>query len=353
MDTVYSYKEINIKDIIFGRNQNYDLRDNNTIFIPIYYKLNNKKFPLIIKTSRLFIKNNSYKYNNTKKNIYFYDTFLKNQYDKESNEDNIFNTLILDIQNKVKRILKKRKYLDISNKIFVPIIKKTFNELNKITLQINDNITKFVNTENKYVKDIKTPTYAYFIIHIKSIWISSEKWGININTLGCLYLPSQLDNEINNINTNDAFSDEINDLNKKQQNILKKKINIYEHEVYGKFFKMKKMGIPIFVIEQKIQIQGLDLQEFKKLQESNNTNNTKNHNLLLNDENNDNNFNSQTIENNTRPKMSPLFLNEIKNKTLKKIDTKTLEKKEKELDNRVPSLDQILLVLNKMKKVVL
>ena len=30
-----------------------------------------------------------------------------------------------------------------------------------------------------------------------------------------------------------------------------------------------------------------------------------------------------------------------------------LKKKEKEPDNRVPSLDQILLVLNKMKKVVL
>ena len=345
MDTVYSYKEINIKDIIFGRNQNYDLRDNNTIFIPIYYKLNKKKFPLIIKTSRLFIKNNSYKYNNTKKNIYFYDTFLKKQYDKEDIEDNIFTTLILDIQNKVKRIIKKRKYLDISNKTFVPIIKKTFNESNKITLQINNNITKFVNTENKYVNNIKTPTYAYFIIHIKSIWISSEKWGININTLGCLYLPSQLDNEINNININDAFSDEINDLNKKQQqqNSLKNKLNLCEHQVYGKFFKMKKMGIPIFVIEQKIQIQGLDLQEFKKLEESKNTS-------VLNDENN---LNEQTNENNTRPKISPLFLNEIKNKNLKKIDIKAVEKKEKEPDNRVPSLDQILLVLNKMKKVVL
>lgn len=349
MDTVYSYKEVNIKDIIFGRNQNYNLRDNNnTIFIPIYYKINKKKLPLIIKTSRLFIKNNSYKYNNTKKNIYFYDTLLKKQYDKEDTEDKIFNNLILDIQNKVKRIIKKRKYLDISNKTFVPIIKKTFNESNKITLQINDNITKFVNTENKYVNNIKTPTYAYFIIHIKSIWISSDKWGININTLGCLYLPSQLDNQINNININDAFSDEINDLNKKKQNEIKNKINLCEHEVYGKFFKMKKMGIPIFVIEQKIQIQGLDLQEFKNLEKSNNT---KNYNESLNDDNNK--INNQTNEKNTRQKVPPLFLNEINNKTLKKIDTESIKKKEKEPDNRVPSLDQILLVLNKMKKVVL
>ena len=106
-------------------------------------------------------------------------------------------------------------------------------------------------------------------------------------------------------------------------------------------FKMKKMGIPIFVIEQKIQIQGLDLEEFKKLQESNNSDNS---NKSLN--------NNSDVKTN-RMKTSPIFLNEIKNKTLKKIDTNVIEKKKKEPDNRVPRLDQILLALNKMRKVVL
>jgi hypothetical protein len=333
MDCVYSYKEINTKDIIFGRNQNYDLRDNNTIFIPIYYKNNRKKQSLIIKTSRLFIKNNSYKYNNTKKNIYFYDVFLKKQYDNDDDDDKLFSDLIKDIQNKVKRIIKKRKYLDISNKNFVPIIKKSFDESNKIILQINDNITKFVNTDNKCINDIKTPTYAYFIIHIKSIWINSDKWGININTLGCLYLPSQIDNNKNNIDINLSFKNEINEINNDKEKEAKSKINLCDHEIYGKFFKMKKIGIPIFVIEQKIKIHGLDLEEFKNLQESNNLNNSD-------------------VKTN-RMKISPLFLNEIKNKTLKKIDTNVIEKKKKEPDNRIPRLDQILLALNKMKNVVL
>lgn len=339
MDYVYSYKEINTKDIIFGRNQNYDLRDNNTIFIPIYYKNNKKKESLIIKTSRLFIKNNSYKYNNTRKNIYFYDVFLKKQYDNDDDDDKLFSDLIKDIQNKAKRIIKKRKYLDISNKKFVPIIKKSFDESNKIILQLNDNITKFVNTDNKCINNIKTPTYAYFIIHIKSIWINSDKWGININTLGCLYLPSQIDNNTNNIDINLSFKNEINEINKQKD--AKNQINLCDNEIYGKFFKMKKMGIPIFVIEQKIQIQGLDLEEFKNLQESNNSNNF---NKSLN--------NNSDVKTN-RMKTSPLFLNEIKNKNLKKIDTEVIEKKKKEPDNRVPCLEQILLALNKMKKVVI
>ena len=67
------------------------------------------------------------------------------------------------------------------------------------------------------------------------------------------------------------------------------------------------MGIPIFVIEQKIKIQGLDFEEFKQL-ENNNTLDLKSNNENKEDDKEDNKE--------IRPTLN--FLSEIKDKKLKR-----------------------------------
>lgn len=341
---IYQYNEINTRKIIFGKNQNYDYYNKNTIYIPIYYK-DIEKSELVIKTPRLYIKNNIFQYNNSSKNFFLLDTFLMNTYDKDES-NNEFKSFILSLEKRVKKIISKRKTLDITNKLFTPQIKNNFNNVDKLTLPIHKKQTKFINVDNKLIDDITTPCYGYFILLFKNIWINNDKWGININTYGCLLLPSQIEfTPSDKFDIHKSFNEEINN-EKTRMKIMKEKEmkkNLNEHPVYGKFFKMKKMGIPIFVIEQKIKIQGLDFEEFKQLE--NNNNNTLD--LKSNNENKEDNIEDNTV---IRPKLN--FLSEIKDKKLKRteLDKESNETKKVEKDKRVPSLDQILEALNKLKK---
>jgi len=167
-----------------------------------------------------------------------------------------------------------------------------------------------------------------------------------------LLLPSQVEFTPNNkFNIHDTFSKEIQSEKEREEAIKQKeqKKKLTEHPTFGKFFKMKKMGIPIFVIEQKIKIQGLDYEEFKNLE--NNTNNKLNNNLLKNDSSNNGSENDDIMtknQNNNKPKLN--FLSEIKDKKLKQTNHSKTDNKDTEKDKRVPSLDQILEALNKLKK---
>ena len=229
----------------------------------------------------------------------------------------------------------------MENKLFTPQLRNNFDNIEKITLPIHKKQTKFINIENNIIEDITTPCYGYFIIKFKNIWINNDKWGININTYGCLLIPSQIEfNPNKNFDIHKSFKDEI-DIEKK--NILKTKVNnLNEHPVFGKFFKMKKMGIPLMVIEQKIRINGLDFEEFKKLENSsdNLTNITTNKNINKNT-NMNSNKNTKQI-----PRIN--FLTDIQDKKLKHYENNKIKKKER--DERVPSLNQILDALNKLKK---
>lgn len=336
---IYQFNEINTKKIIFGKNQNYEYHNKNTIYIPIYYK-NGSKSELVIKTPRLFIKNNIFQYNNNSKNFFLLDTYLMNHYDND-NSNKEFKLFIHNVEKRVKKILSKRKTLDVENKLFTPQLRNNFDNIEKITLPIHKKQTKFINIENNIIEDITTPCYGYFIIKFKNIWINNDKWGININTYGCLLIPSQIEfNPNKNFDIHKSFKDEI-DIEKK--NILKTKVNnLNEHPVFGKFFKMKKMGIPLMVIEQKIRINGLDFEEFKKLENSsdNLTNITTNKNINKNT-NMNSNKNTKQI-----PRIN--FLTDIQDKKLKHYENNKIKKKER--DERVPSLNQILDALNKLKK---
>lgn len=354
---IYQFNEINTKKIIFGKNQNYEYHNKNTIYIPIYYK-NDDKSELVIKTPRLFIKNNIFQYNNNSKNFFLLDTYLMNHYDND-NSNKEFKLFIHNVEKRVKKILTKRKTLDVENKLFTPQLRNNFDNIEKITLPIHKKQTKFINIENNIIEDITTPCYGYFIIKFKNVWINNDKWGININTYGCLLIPSQIEfNPNKNFDIHKSFNDEI-DIEKK--NILKSKVNnLNEHPVFGKFFKMKKMGIPLMVIEQKIRIQGLDFEEFKKIENNTNTSTNTSTDISINtytdtsintstDTSTDTFINTSTdtsINIKQIPRVN--FLAEIKDKKLKHFEDNTIKKKVK--DERVPSLNQILEALNKLKK---
>ena len=108
-----------------------------------------------------------------------------------------------------------------------------------------------IDINNKQIKEWEfiTPTYGYFIIQIKNIWINNNKWGINMYCNGAMILPSQLMDPppipIQEIKY--MFESELDELN-----------NVGDSDVYGKFFKMKKMRVPIQAIKNKMELEGLD-----------------------------------------------------------------------------------------------
>ena len=84
---------------------------------------------------------------------------------------------------------------------------------------------------------------------LKLVWVNNNKWGINMFCNGSMILPSQLMDPppipIQEIKY--MFETELDELN-----------CVGDSEIYGKFFKMKKMRVPIQAIKNKMELEGLD-----------------------------------------------------------------------------------------------
>lgn len=232
MEFVTSHN-INIPSISIGKKQLYEKKT----FYPIYYNYdsNIKYQPFNYKTNRLFISN---KFKQSKWKSVIELTKIENIQD-----------IIRNIESRITKLLKNRKTNQLQEKDFVSLIKNN----NQLYLSVYSNTVKCLDIYQKeiYNLDFLTPTYGYFFLEFKNVWETDFKWGINIAVNGCMILPSQLISppfSIKKIKI--IFTDEALEC----QSLLKNENN----PKYQTYFKMKKMGIPIQAIKNKMIIDKLD-----------------------------------------------------------------------------------------------
>lgn len=244
-----SIDKINLKNIKYGKKQNYGSND----YVPIYHQTNNKQkhLPLVIKTPKLFIKNTIHTYNNKQ---YFLTVFLSNKH--EQNNIDLFINFIESLE---KKILSSRKYNTGLKKNFISLINE-YNGYKKITLPININTSECYDVDNKRINkwNFKTPTYGYFIISFKNIWLSNKSLGINLFTHGALILPSQYCDPEPIKDIQYLFSDDIHNFKESLREKERNENVISKHQEYQQFFKMKSVGVPVQAIKHKIKLAGLN-----------------------------------------------------------------------------------------------
>lgn len=346
---IFNDDKTNIKYIKFGKIQTF----NNRKYIPIYYndtRLKQKNYnSFLIKTPRLFIPNKARRETGFKPSIEV--IMIKG----DDNGVEIFTNIIKKIEIKIKNQIKKRKRLNLKDKEYIPLIREDIKyKTNKFYLPLNIFTSSCIDINNKNIKEWKftAPTYGYFIILIKNIWISDNKWGINIFCNGAMILPSQLMDPppIPVQELKYMFGPEIDSIK-----------TVGDSEEYKRFFKMKKMCVPIQAIKNKMELEGLnpDIINFKpetplsKIKEISSGSKYPPPPplpppLLLNGNKSLIKKQSQSSNGSIH---SALF-NELLNKKITlKANTKRPIKKNitKKIDNRVPSLDQIKQAISRMK----
>ena len=363
---IFNEDKTNIKYIKFGKTQSF----NNKKYIPIYYndqKTKKTKYnDFLIKTPRLFIPNKVRKEIGYKPSI---ETIMI-----EGDDEGIayFKEIFTKIEKKIYNQIKKRKRLNLKEKEFLSIIKDDYKyKTKKLYLPLNTYTSSCIDINNKIIKewDFIAPTYGYFIIQIKNVWIGDDKWGINLFCNAAMILPSQLMDPppIPVQKVQYMFESEINSLK-----------TIGEDERFSKFFKMKKMGIPVQAIKNKMMIEQL-CSNIIDLNPSTPINNIKfslaNNNIektVINKIFNISNIKkhipypqcslSQPKYSNTnnlqitKPDVKSLLFNELKSRGSSILKSKnnnkrtiTMKKLINKTDDRIPSLEQIKIAIQKMK----
>ena len=309
-----STNSIVIPNISIGKKQVYD----NKIFYPLYYKydLNNKYQPFNFKTNRLFISNKFKKTNN--------------KYVLELRQLNEFRDLIKKIESRITRLLKKRKNNKLKEKQFLSQIKNN----DQLYLQIYVNSSKCIDIYQKTINNLNfiLPTYGYFFLEFKNVWETKDKWGININIQGCMILPCQIFSE--SISTS-----KIKFIFKDESKLCKSLLKEEDDPKYQKYFKMKKMGIPIQAIKNKMLLDNLE----PSIIDKHNTNSIAK--LSINKNNKNSESNSMFLSS----------INSFNMKSLKarKINSETPITNNKYSNNNYPkiSIDEIQTIINSLKKV--
>lgn len=369
---IFNEDKTNIKYIKFGKTQSF----NNKKYIPIYYndqKTKKTKYnDFLIKTPRLFIPNKVRKEMGYKPSI---ETIMI-----EGDDEGVayFKEIFTKIEKKIYNQIKKRKGLNLKEKEYLSILKEDYKyKTKKLYLPLNIHTSSCIDINNKIINEWEfiAPTYGYFIIQIKNVWFDDNKWGINLFCNAAMILPSQLMDPppIPILKVQYMFESEINSLK-----------TIGEDERFCKFFKMKKMGIPVQAIKNKMILENISpsiidlnpntsLNRIKFSLDNNETNIIKK--TVIN-----NNFKHPLISNNIPPPPPPppisfdlnssnihsntnqqkdiksLLFSELKSKgslILKSRNNnnkiKTIKKIPEKTDVRVPSLEQIKLAIQKMK----
>lgn len=350
---IFYEDKTNLKNIKFGKKQLF----NNKTYIPIYYndqqsKKTNNHNDFIIKTPRLFIPNKVRKEMGYKPTI---ETIMIPNDDVGIQQ---FIDILTSIEKMILTKYKKLKKLNLKHKTFISYIKDDNKyKTKKLYLPLNIVTSSCIDINNKLIKewDFIAPTYGYFIIQLKNIWIDENKWGINIFCNGGMILPSQ-------------FMDPPPIPVEKIQYLFQSEIDglktIGDDDRYSKFFKMKKMGIPLQAIKNKMLLEHIssniidldpsttlnNLSNLKIKLDMNSSTNTLNHILphprKLNKPVLTNNF---VIDNNSHS----LLFNELLSKSgsilNKSKHQSTLNKNHTKKDDRIPSLDQIKNAINNLK----
>ena len=232
---------------------------NKTRLIPIYYyekSTGKTKYDnLIIKSPRLFVNNSFENKYNQSKNKTLEAILVENGNSKECLIAQFSKTLSKIETSIKKQLLRKYKKTpnDLSNKEYCSLVKtdKTY-QSNKIYLPISYENTQLIDINSNKIllsdSSIKFPTYGYFVFMFKNVWIKDHKWGINIFCNGGMILPSQYCDPppIPKPQLEYLFKEELDEL----------KI-IGDDSKFTRFFKMKKMGVPVQAIKNKMCLEDL------------------------------------------------------------------------------------------------
>lgn len=347
---IFNYEIVKTKNIKIGNKQKY----NNTHYFPIYYNdktINKNKFnPFIFKTCRLFI-NNVYDTQNNKKK-----TFNISLIDKNENKNvlNFYKT-INRIEKNIKNTLIKNDSTLINKNYYSFIKDDIHHQTKKFYLQLSQSNCILIDINKKVIEENKFsfPTYGYLIIQVKNIWTRDSNWGINFTCKGGMILPSELI-EIPKIKTNQLiylFQEEIDSLK-----------TIGQDEKLKPYFKMKKMGVPVQAIKNKMIISNIEKSKVDLIDLDEKTT-VKDSLKLLNSISD----NKKSISNNPRiinKKNIGLggslpFLNSIKGNSfnLKSVKSNLKSKTKQKISeytsfkqSRVPSLQEIQNAIKKLKK---
>lgn len=276
-------QEIDNKKIKLGKTFKYSLCENFNL-TNIYYvndvsdanisssieKLEKKqdstddKTKLIIQTPLMYIPNSI---------IYFNEKpFLELSFNNEENDKDVneFKKWILDIEEYIFKLIKKRSSLGVKKENMISILKQKntnyANSSTKVLVPINMNISKCIlSNDNKKSKflfnwEIPVPTYGISIIWIKNIWIKNGKWGINLFMYASRVMNSHILDPIDFLGIdNDNKSIKLYEVSNKFKTDEKMSIQVGQIPEYIMFFKMLKLGIPKDAIKQKIVLSGLDM----------------------------------------------------------------------------------------------
>ena len=298
----------------------------------------NKVDDLIIQTPLCFLPFCIKEYESGQKKVTFCTTdYIYNNLTKKfiSNLQVIENTIQKSYKN-ITSIIKQNKDNQFVSSLYLNSNKKNF--------YIHANLQKdYVNIYNQY-NEIENEDYimaesqCYSLIRLKNIWINDEKYGLNWEILQLKIYPPIY-------KLNQCFIEDP---------ILQKGINLQykNHPIYSKYFKMKRVGVPIQSIQLDMLKEDLDAT------------------VILKDENEYMNMPSikkgkgkgilppppppppPPLNNSKKSSNSGLnimnVLKDLGTVNLKKIQP---EKKQRKADINVPSLQEILLGKKNLKKI--
>lgn len=417
---IYPFQSINIDNIELGNpfsyGENYNLINlyikNNDIDISSIYQPQLYKSNFVIQTPVMFVPQNLFFINDR--------PFLSLSFNNEENDElnTEFKEWICNLESNCYKLIKKLrnknnkpfKKLKVNKKNLVPIIKNDiYSKQQRMIIPINLNTSKCVLTHNglkskdHYLPDwnITTPTYGFCIIGFKNIWVKDGSWGLNMFCYLTKVMPSHILDPIdsnydylkllqktlkptinviksNNFNNRNSIIDsESKDIFSKLDFENSEIDNICTNRVlYQNYFKMKKIGVPLPAIINKIEKDGLnpkvmDLKEdeFNLILNTSNIkkkrknkvkitlSNDKRKNYSETDEDDNNNsilrqntmskyeINRKDIQN-TRINLFNDINGGVKLKKTSPIKKKKLNKK----DSRVPSLNQIKCALKNLNR---
>ena len=254
------------------------------------------------------------------------------------------------MKTKINKLKKKIKY---KKKIMYKksyITKEKYIYYNFFLQQSNKKIKCNIYDDKKNLKNIDYLDYgcdAYSIIWLKNIWLKNDKVGLNYTIVQLkVYKPIIQINECLIIEDDDIFKhhsgNDRNDRNDHNDHTASVSID----PMYEKYFKMKKMGVPIRAIKIKMQLEGYDP-------------------VLLNRGSKETyNYVSNETSSKTSSKTSKKsllshvdLLKGIRNKKLKKIKNKTNKKDLlqkigiRKNQNGIPTLEEILQTRKLLKKI--
>ena len=366
---ILDFNKIELNNIRFTKIQTYGIHYH---ISPI--KLKRKKIykNIYVQTPRMYLPfpiNESYNESYNKSTI---DLSFMNRYiDEKVNLFYIFLQKIEDIINNVISIRKESQWkkMDIYNKKWIPFLRTTnanYPQVFRIKIDLSDDSNVIFYDENLNIMKCQSytpPCYGVFILRLSYLWFNTNKYGCSWDVIQCKILDNPLITSKPPprlpylfINQKDKS---INSASVEKANIIKSNGGnelgeaICDHPKYKKFFKMKKMGIPLPAIKQKITMSGLNpnIMDYPENTSITNIAELRKSDLKKDEENNS--IKSIGIGSIINKDMLSLGLSGLKKATL--LDKSKQKKQKKQKKNRhtnlmVPSLDEIQEAFKRLKK---